>query len=82
MPKNDKENKVGVGEKGPELVKTMADNPAAQAQADGGEQQQQEQQIKFVLMRRTTDGDGPHPIHPDEVDNYRRGEWVEVEPEG
>jgi hypothetical protein len=34
--------------------------------------------IQYVLMRRITDGDGPHPIHPDEVDNYRRGDWVEV----
>jgi hypothetical protein len=38
-------------------------------------------EIKFVMMKRTTDGDGPHPIHPDEVENYRRGEWVEVEVE-
>ena len=38
-------------------------------------------EVKFVMMRRTTDGDGPHPIHPDEVENYRLGEWVVVEGE-
>lgn len=36
-------------------------------------------EIKFVMMRRITDGDGPHPIHPNEVENYKRGEWVVVE---
>jgi hypothetical protein len=30
-------------------------------------------------MVRTTDGDGPHPIHPDEVENYKAGNWVIVE---
>ena len=33
-----------------------------------------------VWMRRTTDGNGPHPIHRDEVRNYRDGEWVECDP--
>lgn len=36
-------------------------------------------EIKFVMMKRITDGDGPHPIHPAEVDNYIRGDWVVVE---
>ena len=38
-------------------------------------------EIKFVMMRRESDGDGPHPIHPGEVENYRQGGWVEVESE-
>ncbi len=37
-----------------------------------------EPKIKFVMMKRITDGDGPHPIHPDEVANYIKGDWVEV----
>ena len=35
---------------------------------------------KFVLMLRTSDGDGPHPIHPDEVENYKQGGWTIVVP--
>lgn len=37
--------------------------------------------IEYVMMRRITDGDGPHPIHPDEVQNYIAGDWVVVEGE-
>ena len=37
-------------------------------------------QIKFVPMIRTSDGDGPHPIHPDEVENYKQGGWTIVIP--
>lgn len=36
-------------------------------------------EIEYVMMRRTTDGDGPHPIHPAEVSNYMAGDWVVVE---
>lgn len=35
--------------------------------------------IQYVMMRRLSDGDGPHPIHPDEVENYKAGDWVVVE---
>jgi hypothetical protein len=35
--------------------------------------------VEYVWMRRRTDGDGPHPIHPDEVKNYVSGEWEVVE---
>jgi len=38
------------------------------------------EQIKFVQMIRTSDGDGPHPIHPDEVANYTMGGWAIVVP--
>lgn len=37
-------------------------------------------EITYVLMRRTADGDGPHPIHPAEVSNYETGGWVVVPP--
>lgn len=43
--------------------------------------ERQQGQIQYVMMRRISDGDGPHPIHPDEVDNYRLGDWVEVDPQ-
>lgn len=38
-------------------------------------------EIKYVMMRRTADNDGPHPIHPAEVANYEMGGWVVVEEE-
>jgi hypothetical protein len=38
-----------------------------------------QEEIAYIYMRRTTDGDGPHPIHPAEVENYIKGDWVVVE---
>jgi len=38
------------------------------------------EKIKFVPMLRTSDGDGPHPVHPDEVENYKQGGWTIVVP--
>lgn len=38
--------------------------------------------INHVMMIRAINGDGPHPIHPNEVEDYRQGGWVlaEMEP--
>jgi hypothetical protein len=59
----------------------QGDERPQQSQESGQVQESQELAIEYVMMRRITDGDGPHPIHPDEVENYRRGDWVEVEAE-
>jgi hypothetical protein len=37
--------------------------------------------IIHAMMIRTTDGDGPYPVHPNEVKNYRQGGWVLAEME-
>lgn len=43
-------------------------------------QTEKEVSIQYVQMTRTSDGDGPHPIHPDEVENYKQGGWTIVVP--
>lgn len=56
----------------------MAKEDKTKTQAQEPNASQEQPAVQYVMMRRTTDGDGPHPIHPDEVDNYIRGDWVVV----
>lgn len=57
----------------------MSKQTKQQGQAQPDDEQQSAPAIEYVMMKRITDGDGPHPIHPDEVQNYIAGDWVVVE---
>ena len=57
----------------------MAKKEQSKEQSTGGYQLQAG--VEYVMMKREADGDGPHPIHPLEAENYARGGWVVVESE-